>query len=143
MRVLLTLILFFSTLTFAQAPVEKCTDQLKQQMLNSAQNSEILVWIIFKDKGPDSDAYFSFPQNVVSEKSLQRRAKVFDSNSLLEQTDLPVYSNYIEQVKSLGFRLKQKSKWFNAVSGYIPISALNSISVLPFVNQIDLVAQPS
>ena len=141
MRVLFTLILFFSTLTFAQAPVEKCTNQLKQQMLNSAQNSEILVWIIFKDKGPHSDAYLSFPQNVVSEKSLQRRTKVFDSNSLLEQTDLPVYSNYIEQVESLGFRLKQKSKWFNAVSGYIPISALNSISVLPFVNQIDLVAR--
>ena len=141
MRFTVIITLLFSITTFAQAPVEKCTDQLKQQMLNSAQNSEVLVWIIFKDKGSDSDAYLSFPQNVVSEKSLQRRAKVFDSNSILEQSDLPLYSNYIGQVESLGFRLKQKSKWFNAVSGYIPIATLNSISALPFVKEIDLVAR--
>jgi hypothetical protein len=133
--------ILFSLIAFAQVPVEKYTDQLRHTIMNSTQNSEILVWIIFKDKGVDSEKYSSFTQNVVSEKSLLRRTKVIKSSSLLDITDLPVYANYINQVESLGFKIKQKSKWLNAVSGYISVSALNSISILPFVKAVDLVTR--
>lgn len=141
MKFLISLLISCSLAAFAQAPVEKYTDQLKHIVMNSTQYSEILVWIMFNDKGPEADKYFSFSTNVVSEKSLHRRTKVIKTNSLLDNTDLPIYTSYIEQVQFLGFKLKQKSKWFNAVSGYIPVSTLNSISILSFVKQIDLVAR--
>ncbi len=140
MRFLTILIVLFSVTTFAQSPVEKFTDQLKHQTVNSSTDAEVLVWIIFKDKGSKSDFFLSKPETVVSKKSLERRLKVFTSKSVLENTDLPVSSNYIEQVQSLGFKVKQKSKWFNGVSGYASVSVLNAISALPFVKQIDLVA---
>ena len=140
MRFLTTLIVLFSVTTFAQSPVEKFTDQLKHQTVNSSTDAEVLVWIIFKDKGAKSDFFLSKPETVVSKKSLERRLKVFSSKSILENTDLPVSSNYIEQVQALGLKLKQKSKWFNGVSGYASVSVLNVIAALPFVKQIDLVA---
>ncbi len=140
MKYFITLLMFFTTAIFAQIPVEKYTYQLRNCIEGSTQNSELLVWIEFKDKGPNVENYFSHPQIVVSEKSLQRRLKVFNQNTLIDQTDLPVNDNYIEQIQSLGFKFKQKSKWFNAVSGYVAISKLNSIGALPFVNKIDLVA---
>ena len=140
MRLLTILIFLISAMTFAQSPVEKFTDQLKHQTVNSSTDTEVLVWIIFKDKGSKSDLFLSKPETIVSKKSLERRLKVFTSKSVLEDTDLPVPSDYIEQVQSLGFKVKQKSKWFNGVSGYASVSVLNAISALPFVKQIDLVA---
>jgi serine protease AprX len=141
MRFPIIITLLFSITTFAQAPFEKYTDQLKHQVMNTAPSSKVLVWIIFKDKGPGNDSYLSYPETVVSEKALVRRSKVIKTNSPLDNSDLQIFTNYIDQIQSLGFKLKQKSKWFNAVSGYVPVSDLNSISVLPFIKQIDLVAR--
>lgn len=128
-------------MTFAQTPLEKCTDQLKHQIENSSLNSKILIWVVFKDKGPNTEHYFSFPESVLSEKSLRRRAKVLKENELLDKSDFPVFSNYIEHVQALGFSLKQKSKWFNAVSGYLSVAQVGSVSNLSFVKQMDLVAR--
>lgn len=141
MRFLIVLFILTSLKTFSQVPIEKFTDQLKNVVTNSPQNSEILIWIYFKDKGPDLDFNESMPLEVVSEKSLQRRSKLGKTGSLLDETDMPIYSNYVEKVESLGFRLKQKSKWLNSISGFIPITSLNLISNLTYVNKIDLVAR--
>ncbi len=130
-------------MTFAQSPLEKFTDQLKHQIENSSPNSKILIWVMFKDKGPNSEQYFSFPESVVSEKSVQRRSKVLSSNKLISITDLPVYPNYIEQLQSKGIELKHKSKWFNGISGYASLSTIISISSLPFVRELDLVEKYS
>ena len=55
MKILVVILSFYSCLTFAQAPVEKYTDKLKSEILNSQPNSELLVWIIFNDKGPNAE----------------------------------------------------------------------------------------
>jgi subtilisin family serine protease len=140
MRFKIIIALLISILTYAQAPLEKYSDQLKHRVANKASDSEVLVWIFLKDKGHETNSFISNPETVVSEKSLQRRRKVVKDNSPVDESDLPIFTNYIEQVQSLGFRLKQKSKWFNSISGYVPISKLNLISALSFVKQIDLVA---
>lgn len=141
MKNLFLFVIFLSEITLAQVPLEKFTDQLKLYAAKSPQNSEVLVWLTFKDKGPNAEQNFSSPQSIVSEKSLQRRAKVFKINSLLDASDLPIYTNYLNAVEAKGFELKHKSKWLNSVSGYIQLSELNSIAILPFVQQIDLVAR--
>ncbi len=140
MRFSILTTLLISMTTFAQTPIEKFSNQLKHQLSKSTSISELQVWIFFNDKGSEADSYLLKPGSVVSEKSLQRRSKVFTSYALLENTDLPVSASYIKQVQSAGFKLKQKSKWFNGVSGYASVSVLNVISTLPFVKQIDLVA---
>ena len=139
MRRLIITIVLFTGIIFAQSQVEKFTPQLDDVISNSNQNEELLVWVFFSDKGNETQSYFQKPSTVVSEKSLKRRAKVLSDDKLISTTDLPVNQNYIEQIQSLGFQLKQKTKWFNGISGWVTKSELLQIANLPFVKQLDIV----
>lgn len=129
----------FAGIMFAQSSVEKFTPQLNTVVSNADQNEELLVWVFFSDKGDDTQDYLSKPNTVVSEKSLKRRAKVLSEDKLITLSDLPVNQNYIDQLSSSGFRLKQKSKWFNGVSGWATTSELTQFANMPFVKQLDIV----
>jgi len=139
MRLISIIIILFAGLMFAQSSVEKFTPQLNAVMDNSNQTEKLLVWVFFTDKGNETQNYFQKPSSVVSEKSLKRRAKVLSEDKLLSTTDLPVNQNYIEQVQALGFQLKQKTKWFNGISGWATKSELTQFASLPFVKQLDIV----
>ncbi len=108
-------------------------------METDLQSGKYLVWVYFSDKGNNLDAYFASPESVVSQKSLDRRAKVFSNDKLIDFSDLPVNQNYINVLIQNGFELKQKSKWFNAISGYATQNEINQIAVNNFVNKIDVV----
>jgi len=132
-------ILLFAGMLFAQSSMEKFTPQLNKVLDSANENEELMVWVFFTDKGENTQNYFNNPTLVVSEKSLKRRAKVLDENNLLTQRDLPINPNYIDQVNSLGFNLKQKTKWFNGVSGWATKSELAQFANLTFVKQLDIV----
>lgn len=137
-KIFLMLVLFASVLIYPQSVVEKFSPEL-QTKLNSLNSSEkILVWIYFTDKGNSLENYFSNPELVVSEKSLQRRAKL-QTESLIDFTDLPINQNYIEELQSSGFQLKQKSKWLNAVSGCADKSTIENLAQRNFVKSLDIV----
>lgn len=139
MKLIIAAIIFISAISFAQSSMEKFTPELNSVINYSNQNEELLVWVFFTDKGTNTQNYFQKPSTVVSEKSLKRRAKVLNEDKLISETDLPVNQNYIDQVLSLGFKLKQKTKWFNGISGFVTKDKLAQISVLPFVKQLDIV----
>ena len=139
MRLLIITIVLFTGILFAQSQVEKLTPQLDDVISNVNQNEELLVWVFFSDKGNETQNYFQKPSTVVSEKSLKRRAKVLSEDKLISTTDLPVNQNYIDQIQSLGFQLKQKTKWFNGVSGWATKSELAQFANRPFVKQLDIV----
>jgi len=139
MRLITIAIILFAGMIFAQSSVEKFTPQLNAVIDNSNQSEELLVWVFFTDKGNETQNYFQKPSTVVSEKSLKRRAKVLSEDKLISTTDLPVNQNYIDQIQSLGFQLKQKTKWFNGVSGWATKSELAQFANMPFVKQLDIV----
>jgi serine protease AprX len=139
MRVLCITVLLFTGVIFAQSAVEKFTPKLSAVISSSNQDEELLVWVFFTDKGNETQNYFQKPSTVVSEKSLKRRAKVLSEDKLISTTDLPVNRNYIDQIQSLGFQVKQKTKWFNGVSGWATKSELAQFASLPFVKQLDIV----
>jgi hypothetical protein len=139
MRLVIISIVLFAGIMFAQSSVEKFTPQLNTAIENSNQTEKILVWVFFTDKGNETQNYFSKPSTVVSEKSLKRRAKVLSEDKLISEKDLPVNQSYINQIEAAGFQLKQKSKWFNGVSGWVKSSQLSQIAVLPFIKQMDIV----
>ncbi|MCW8806381.1 MAG: S8 family serine peptidase, partial [Ignavibacteriaceae bacterium] len=132
-------IILFTGIMFAQSSVEKFTPQINRVVSVADQNEELLVWVFFSDKGNDTQNYLSKPNTVVSEKSLKRRAKVLNQDKLITQSDLPVNQNYINQINSLGFQVKHKTKWFNGVSGWATKSELAQFANLPFVKQLDIV----
>ena len=139
MRVLIIVIILFTGIMFAQSSMEKFTPQLNTVIDNSSQNENLLVWVFFTDKGNETQNYLSKPSTVVSEKSLKRRAKVLSENKLISENDLPVKQDYINQLETAGFKLKQKTKWFNGVSGWANKSELAQFANMPFVKQLDIV----
>lgn len=139
MKYLTIFVILFAGILFAQSSVEKFTPQLNTVLENSNPSEALLVWVFFNDKGNETQNYFQKPATVVSEKSLNRRAKVLTEDKIISQRDLPVNQNYISQLQLAGFELKQKSKWFNGVSGWIKSSELSQIASLPFVKQMDIV----
>ena len=72
----------------------------------------IHAWVSFTDKG--TPGRFSVPTGVVSERSLQRRARVRPADALVDATDLPLEESYVravaervERVRHSGSRLEQ------------------------------------
>ncbi|MCH7774178.1 MAG: S8 family serine peptidase, partial [Bacteroidetes bacterium] len=140
MRFFITILsMLMSISIFAQTNFNKGTAQLNDLLNASSDKDELLVWVFFNDKGENTSSYFINPESVVSEKSLKRRAKVFEEGNLISNMDLPVNSEYIEKLVSLGFEVKQKSKWFNGVSGYVTKSEIGLISQLSSVKSLDVV----
>ncbi len=135
--VLLSMVMSVSI--FAQTNFNKGTTQLNDLLNASSDKDELLVWVFFNDKGDNTAHYFANPESVVSEKSLKRRAKVLPPDELISEMDLPVNYEYIEKVVSLGFEVKQKSKWLNGVSGYVTKSEIGLISQLSTVKSLDVV----
>jgi subtilisin family serine protease len=124
---------------FAQSSVEKFTPQLNEVINRVEQNDELLVWVFFADKGDQTQSYFANPTDVVSEKSLKRRAKVLSESKLINERDLPVNQSYVQQVQSKGLQVKQRTRWFNGVSGLSTKSDLVQIANLPIVTKLDIV----
>ena len=103
-------------------------------------------WVFFSDKGNvellSSSKQQEILQNQISSRAFERRqlrAKLqsFSKTSLIQ--DLPVYSEYVETLRQMGFTIHQKSRWFNGVSGYASKDVLDQISKLSFVKAVDAV----
>jgi serine protease AprX len=140
MKKILVFFVIFSISVFSQIPAEKLSGELSLKLDKVSVDEDIFVWIFFSDKG-ENVSLLSSPGLVVSSKSLERRSKVLTENNLINDQDLPVSENYISQVTGAGFRLKQKSKWFNGVSGFIKKENIPVLSAFSFVKKLDVVAQ--
>ncbi len=113
-----------------------------QQMINTQPaDSPILAWVYFNDKGPHEALRGFVPQTVVAPKSIQRRSKVRPADALVDYTDLPVAQTYIDQIASHVGRVRQRSKWFNAVSVTATPAQIAALEQLPFVIKIEPVAR--
>ena len=133
--------LIFSLSLFAQDYSRKFTEGLNRETSQLSENDTVLVWVFFTDKGKSLNKYFEKPTLVVSKASLKRRAHVIKSGPLIDQTDLPVNSDYINKIESYGARIKNVTKWFNGVACYVAKSDLYYISELNFVKKIDFVGR--
>ncbi|MDR3668604.1 MAG: S8 family serine peptidase [Ignavibacteriaceae bacterium] len=141
MKKILMLVCLSFFVCYGQAPLEKTSVILKNRLSSLPNDSKVLVWIFFKDKGNVLNKSYQVPGNIVSEASLKRREKVLDKSNLIDFTDIPVFQEYISKLQSEGFELNQKSKWLNGVSGYITKQDLDKVLGLPFVEKADIVHQ--
>ena len=139
-RLLIVFFVFTVIPIFAQSPVDKLSNRLKAKIENQSKNSQHLVWFYFTDKGNDIQKYYSNPETVVSRKSLDRRAKVLSESALIDFSDIPVNEAYINELINSGFKLRNKSRWFNAISGYATKTQINQISSFNFVKKADVVS---
>ena len=89
-------------------------------------------WVYFKDKGEiEKSDYIPLAKQVISERSLRKKH--------IDYSDLPLNSDYIRQIRYTGAKVKQKSRWFNAVSVYADEFQLKKISNYTFIRKIESV----
>lgn len=113
--------------------------RLLTKAVNETGRNNFTVWIYLSDKGPGALSKLSNPLNLVTQRSLDRRKKVKDLSSIVDMTDVPVYSGYISSLENKVIKIRNKSRWLNSVSAVVDRSMLNEISEFEFVTKIELV----
>jgi len=117
------------------------TPRLQSALTHAKPNDELVLWIYFKDKGARELMKSSVPRSVVSDRSLARRRNVLAADRLVDYTDLPIDERYVEGLRDKVLQVRQRSKWFNAVSVVATPDQIPSIALSPYVREIGLVAR--
>ena len=104
---------------------------VKLSFLAAAQTE--LVFVYFKDK-PNKSVFYNNPLSELSQKSLDRRNRL---GIALTDQDAPIESTYIQNVKNLGFTVKDYSKWLNGVAVNATASQINQLSQLAYVDHVE------
>ncbi len=110
----------------------------------SAQKTKIeyKYWVKFSDKNNSEFSVFN-PSEFLSQRAIDRRERY---NIPVEEEDLPVNSNYINDLKNWkeGIKILHSSKWFNAVAIQFEDTTktfLAGIDELTFVSDTVLLSQ--
>ncbi len=89
-------------------------------------------WVSFTDKN-NSEFSLSNPAEYLSERAIDRRAK---QNIPIDSLDLPVNSNYIDSVISVGAELVHSSKWLNGITVKVEMENFQSeVSKFSFISK--------
>lgn len=91
------------------------------------------AWVYLKDK-PNADYYFSNPQEMLSQRALDRR---INQNILLDLKDIPLFQPYIDDIiLAPGIEVKGQSKWLNVLHVRGEVDAIQNLSTYSFVDHI-------
>lgn len=92
-------------------------------------------WVSFTDKN-NSEYSFDRPEEFLSDRSVQRRIK---QNISIDSLDLPVNTNYIDSILSLGVELVHSSKWLNGITVKGEVEDFqNEVQKISFVDEVQL-----
>ena len=111
---------------------------LTSVMDKTTENTHI-VYVYFKDKGPDANSRLSSSLSLVTQRSIDRRLKVKSPDKVVEMTDVPLYDPYVQSVASKVINARQQLKWLNALTVEATKEQLEEIAGLTFVSNIELV----
>jgi serine protease AprX len=106
------------------------SDRLIQVMKKAHPGETFKVWVFFTDKSQE-EAKLS--------RRCQKRRILRGTKPIVDSTDLPLRGEYISQVLNSGAKLRAKSRWLNAISLQASLGEIRQISLLPFVERLDMV----
>lgn len=95
-------------------------------------------WFFFRDKGPAALRKEATEQAKagLTERALARRAKVARAGALVDESDLPVWNGYLEELAALGIEPAVISRWLNGVSAAATPAQIAAAAKLPFIRRI-------
>ncbi|MDI6779837.1 MAG: S8 family peptidase [Bacteroidota bacterium] len=100
-------------------------------------------WVYFKDKGlPTSQSgillkgtdLYNKAMAQLTQKAIERRAKVLSPDQLVGAQDLPLNQSYIAAIQNIGGVLHQQVRWMNAASFSLTGELVIQIRSFPFVD---------
>ncbi len=107
--------------------------------LKADTKTDYVVYVFFKDKGPDAEKYLLNQTALVTQRSLERRAKVLPPDKLVGFEDIPVFGGYVNKVSAHTNKVRHILKYVNAVSVEVTKAQIYNIADYDFVEKIDLV----
>ncbi len=131
------IIVFFALNSFK--PVDSKIGQKLSYQLENTNKSNFTVYVYLNDKGPDVAQYLANPLSLVSQRSLDRRAKVLPQGQLVSFTDVPLYENYVNTVSQNVTKVRHLLNWFNAMSVEVTREQINSLKEYDCVTNIEVV----
>ena len=107
-------------------------------------NPQTKYFIYFKDKGitktsilQKSSSGYKIAEQQLSPKAIERRKQVLGENNYITYEDLPLTENYIQGIQTLGIKIVNQLRWFNAVTAYLNDNQLQTVKSLPYANDHD------
>lgn len=134
---MLTAFLSLSFLSFKSS--ENKIGNMLSKALDNPSGGNYIVWVYFKDKGPNAMSKLNDPLSIVSQRSLDRRLKVKPAGQLLDFTDVPLYSNYVNSVAANVVKVRHQIKWLNCMSVEANREQITAVANYDFVKGIELV----
>lgn len=99
-----------------------------------------IYWVFFRDKGITKESEFlkalEFERLQLSDRVIWRRSKTM-GDTVVTLSDLPVYSRYIQILKSNKIKIRHVSRWLNAVSCRLGSEQMKYVREQPFVKSIE------
>jgi len=87
-------------------------------------------WVYLSQRSPVA----SSPQALgISDRAMERRAKVLPRGKLIDQFDYPIPQSVLDQIRSTGATIRTTSRWLNAVSVDATDQQLRALSSIPSV----------
>ncbi|HET9235029.1 MAG TPA: hypothetical protein VFP10_12885, partial [Candidatus Eisenbacteria bacterium] len=99
----------------------------------------VKLWVFFTDKGlgtrDDLDQALRAFRAGLREKARTRRA-VVDANLATDFTDLAVWKDYVDALRTAGFQVRRTTRWMNAASVTTTAGRLHDLERMPFVRYV-------
>jgi serine protease AprX len=118
---------------------DKLSPGLRANVAAAAPGAVHKVWIYFRDKGPNPEAGLDAARASLTPRALSRRALRGDAPELVDFDDLPLVAAYVEGISSRVLRVRQQSRWLNAMSAEATTEQVVALSALDYVEGVDVV----
>lgn len=99
-------------------------------------NASSRYWVVFKDRGyttSDLSACIDSLNRNWPARSLSRRQR---AGASISENDLPLSTDYVQQLRTFGCSIGRESRWLNAVSVTATAGSLQQVRSLPFVESV-------
>jgi len=135
---LLGLLLLAATPLAPPQDVAKRSPALAEALAAAPAGGRLVAWVFFTDKGVSAEARAVQARGLMTPRAASRR-QVRGRVASATVEDLPVVAAYVDRVAAMVGRVRQRSRWLNAVSVEATAVQLEAVETLPFVARLDLV----
>jgi subtilisin family serine protease len=132
--------LLFVAATPATKPAvtAKSSAALTEALGQASRGDTLVAWVFFSDKGTPAELRSAQARAYMTPRAASRRRLRGQVTGATLQ-DLPLSASYVEKVAAAVVRVRQRSRWLNAVSVEATRAQLEAVEALPFVTRLDLV----
>lgn len=141
-RLILFIITFFTVAFFCLVTSQsrsKLTARLSHEMEQKKEHEPVTAWICFVDKGEGLEKKIEAAKESLSKRNYMRRLRNRKQSVIVDEYDVPVNKPYIDKIQEKVTRIRQVSRWLNAVSVEATNKQLREIEKFPFVKKMDKV----